>query len=203
MVLDWSGCRNARDLGDLPTVDGYKIRAGALLRSDSHERLTAAMIQAVRSGTVSRVVDLRWAWECEANPSPFAGDGIYRHAPMLNDVLTYVPPPDTYAPMLDHNRPRIGRAFRAVAEAPPGGMVVHCQAGRDRTGVLVALLLAVAGVAAQDIAADYALTDACSPQTMLHTLAHLDQRYGGVTAYLVEAGVEPGLAAAVRSRLLE
>lgn len=74
-------------------------------------------------------MDLRWAWECAAGPSPFAGDDIYQHAPMLNDVLTYALPPDTYAPMLDHNRPRIGL-----------------------------LLLTVAGVAAQDVADDYALT---------------------------------------------
>lgn len=184
-------------------MDGRKIRAGALLRSDSHERLTIETVHALRSGAVSRVVDLRWAWECAANPSPFAGDGIYRHAPMLNDVLPYAPPPDSYAPMLDHNRPRIGQAFRAVAEAPAGGVLVHCQAGRDRTGVLVALLLTVAGVAAQDVADDYAVTDACTAQTMLNTLAHLDQRHGGIAAYLMAAGVEPGLVAAVRSRLLE
>ncbi|MFE9692682.1 tyrosine-protein phosphatase [Micromonospora sp. NPDC005806] len=203
MILDWAGCGNARDLGGLPARDGRKIRAQALVRSDSHDRLTAATIQAVRGGAVSRIVDLRRAWECETSPSPFASDRIYRHAPMLNEVLDYVPPPDTYAPMLDHNRHRIGAAFRAVTEAPEGGVVVHCQAGKDRTGVLVALLLTVAGVAAQDVAADYALTDGCSPQTMLRTLAHLDERYGGVTPYLMEAGVEPGMLAAARSRLLK
>ncbi|WP_331253134.1 tyrosine-protein phosphatase [Micromonospora echinospora] len=201
-VLDWSGCRNARDLGGLSTSGGHLIRRGALLRSDSHERLAAPTVEALRSGQVSRIVDLRWAWECEQRPSPFVHDPVYRHVPMLDDVLAYIPPPDTYAPMLDHNRHQIAAAFRAVAEAPPGGVLVHCTAGRDRTGVLVALLLTVAGVAAEDIAADYALTDSCSPQPMRHTLAHLDQRHGGVRAYLLAAGVGAEALAAVRERLL-
>ncbi|MEH0972379.1 tyrosine-protein phosphatase [Micromonospora sp. CPCC 205546] len=203
MDLDWSGCRNARDLGGLPTVDGGRIRAGALLRSDGHHLLTPAAVESVRCGPVSRIVDLRWSWECERRPSPLAGEPIYRHVPMLNDVLGYEPPPDTYAPMLDHNRSRIGTAFRAVAEAPPGGVVVHCHGGRDRTGVLVALLLTVAGVAADVVAADYARTEGCSPEAMLHTLAHLDDRYGGATPYLARADIEPGTVAAARARLRE
>ncbi|SCL15648.1 tyrosine-protein phosphatase [Micromonospora inyonensis] len=203
MVLDWSGCGNARDVGGCFTFDGRRIRTGALLRSDSHERLTADTVQALRLGGVSRVVDLRWTWECEARPSPFVGDPVYRHVPMLDDVLPYTPPPDTYAPMLDHNHQRIGTAFRAVAEAPSGGVLVHCTAGRNRTGVLVALLLAVAGVAAGDVAADYGRTDGCSPQTMLRTLTHLDDRYGGVRAYLRRTGVRAATLTAVRDRLLE
>ncbi|SCL38970.1 Tyrosine phosphatase family C-terminal region [Micromonospora pallida] len=202
-MLDWPGCRNARDVGGLSTSDGHLIRQGALLRSDSHERLTPATVEVLRSGRVSRIVDLRWAWECAAQPSPFVGDPVYRHVPMLDDVLAYTPPPDTYAPMLDHNRQRIAAAFRAVAEAPPGGVLVHCKAGRDRTGVLVALLLTVAGVAAEDVAADYALTDACTPQPMRHTLAHLDQQHGGARSYLLAAGVGEEALAAVRERLLE
>ncbi|MCW3842115.1 tyrosine-protein phosphatase [Micromonospora yasonensis] len=121
---------------------------------------------------------------------------------MLNEVLDYVPPPDSYAPMLDHNPARIAAAFRVVVEAPPGGVVVHCHAGKDRTGVLVALLLAVAGVGADGIADDYAATEGCARETMLNTLTHLDQRYGGAASYLSRAGLEPGLMAAARSRLV-
>ena len=201
MNLDWSGCRNVRDLGGLPTLDGRRIRAAALVRSDKHDHLTAAAIQAVRAGGIGCVLDLRWSRECEAHPSPFVDDAFYRHVPMLNDVLDYAPPPDTYAPMLDHNRQRIGAAFRAVADAPPGGVVVHCHAGKDRTGVLVALLLTVAGVGAHTIAEDYARTDACSAQTMLNTLAHLDRHYGGAASYLTEAGVAAEALSAVRDRL--
>ncbi len=202
MILDWPHCCNVRDLADLRAAHGRRIRAGALLRSDHHDRLTAAAIEAVRSSTVSRIVDLRRPRECERYPSPFARDAVYRQVSMLDDVLGYEPPPDSYAPMLDHNRRRIGAAFRAVAEAPPGGVVVHCHAGRDRTGVLVALLLTVAGVAPRDVADDYALTDGCCPAAMLNTLAHLEQRYDGITPYLIGAGVDAAHLDAVRARLL-
>jgi hypothetical protein len=122
---------------------------------------------------------------------------------MLNEVLDYVPPPDSYGPMLDHNRERIAAAFEAAAAAPPGGVVVHCHAGKDRTGVLVGLLLAIAGVGPDSIADDYAATDGCPRETMLNTLTHLDQRCGGAASYLHEAGVEPELVRAARARLVE
>ncbi|MFR9775550.1 tyrosine-protein phosphatase [Micromonospora sp. MS34] len=202
MNLHWPDCRNARDVGGTRTADGGRIRSGALLRSDGHDLLTPAAVQMVRDDGVSRVVDLRWARECEQRPSPFAGTDLYRHAPLLNDVLGYVPPPDSYAPMLDHNRARIAAAFQVVVEAPPGGVVVHCHAGKDRTGVLVALLLAVAGVGPDPIADDYAATEGCARETMLNTLAHLDRRYGGAAGYLGGAGVAPGLVRAARARLV-
>ncbi|MFE7406181.1 tyrosine-protein phosphatase [Isoptericola sp. NPDC057559] len=202
MTLDWSGCRNARDLGGLPTADGRHIREGALVRSGSHDLLPETAAAAVRGGGVARIVDLRGRSECEERPSPFAGEPLYRHVPMVAEVLDYVPPPDTYAPMLDRHRHRIGAAFRAVAEAPSGAVVVHCQAGRDRTGVLVALLLSVARVAPGHVAEDYARTDGCDARTMLSTLAHLEERYAGAAAYLAGSGVDQGELEAVRRRLV-
>jgi len=202
VTLDWPDCRNARELRGLVGADGRRVRAGALVRSDDHHRLTPTMVQAVRASGVTRIVDLRWAHECRQYPSPFAGDAVYRHVPMLADVLPYEPPADTYAPMLDHNRGRIAAAFRTVAQAPPGGVVVHCLSGRDRTGVLVGLLLAVARVSPREIAADYARTEGCSPLPMLNTLAYAERHYGGVASYLIGSGVEPQLLDAVRTRLL-
>jgi len=201
MILDWPECRNARDLAGLTTMDGATIRAGALLRSDTHHWLTPATIDVVRDSGVSRIVDLRWAWECEQYPSPFRHDSVYRHSPLLADVLAYEPPPDSYAPIVDHNRTRIAAAFRCIAQARPGAVLVHCQSGRDRTGVLVALALAVAGVAHHDIASDYALSEGCTPTAMLNTLTHLDQRYGGAIAYLTGANVAAAWLHKVKVRL--
>jgi protein tyrosine/serine phosphatase len=199
--LDWSGCEGYRDLGGTRTTDGLTVRDGALARSGSQHGLSAATAEAIRAGEAARIVDLRWAWECEQAPSPFLGHEVYQHVQMLNDVLGYEPPPDTYAPMLDHNRARIAQAFCAVADAPPGLVVVHCTAGRDRTGVLVALLLQVAGVGAEAIAADYAAS-ASGGSTMINTLNYLDECFGGASLYLRACGVEQRRLAAVRSRLL-
>lgn len=201
VILDWPACRNARDLGGLPTRDGGRIRVGALLRSDHHTRLTPASVEAVRAAGVTRVIDLRWAAELARNPSPFAGDPIYLNLPLLMEEIDYDFPPDTYGPLLDHNPGHVAAAFRAIAEAPPGGIVVHCHSGRDRTGVLVALALSVAGVAPEAVAGDYALTKDSPAVNMLNTLAHAARKYGGVEPYLLGTGVEQRHLDAVRQRL--
>lgn len=203
MILDVPGCRNARDVGGLPTMDGSATRFRALLRSDHHAGLTTAGIESIRAAGISRIIDLRRDREVAAHPSPFAGDPVYSHVPVLLDVTTYDYPDDSYGPLLDHNRPRIAAAFRAMADAPPGGILVHCRGGRDRTGVLIALALGVAGVPPDAIAEDYALTESSPATTMLNTLDHLKHTYGGVSAYLRTIGVSPAEIDAVRDRLRE
>jgi hypothetical protein len=148
-------------------------------------------------------VDLRRAGELEQQPSPFAGDPIYTHRPLLPEEITYPHPDDSYGPLLDHHRELVAAAFRAVAEAPPGGVLVHCHSGRYRTGVLVALLLTVAGVGPEVAAEDYARTEDAPAVTMRNTLAHVERQYGGVEAYLLGAGVGRHHLDAVRDRLRE
>lgn len=201
MTLDWPDCENVRDLGGLPTTDGGRIRPGALIRADGLFRLTPAGVAAVRAAGVVRILDLRRLAECEGAPSPFAADPIHLHLPLLQNHPTYEAPHDTYGPMLDHNGERICRAFRALAAAPAGAVVVHCHGGRDRTAVLVALALAVAGVPDEAIVADYALSPERDALAMRNTMAHLADRYGGAEAYLQAAGVPPADIEAVRRRL--
>lgn len=202
MTLDWPRCENARDLGGIPTTDGHRIRPGALIRSDSHGRLTAGAAAEIRARGIARILDLRWSRECAADPSPFAGDVFYRHVPLLDDPLGYEPPEDSYGPMLDHNRARFARAFHEVATAPPGSIVIHCHGGRDRTGALIALLLAVAGVAPEDIAADFARTPGTVAESMLNTLSHAVTRYGSVAEYLAGCGIPAAEITAIRDRLI-
>jgi protein-tyrosine phosphatase len=119
-----------------------------------------------------------------------------------------------YLALLDHFRPQFVRAVAAVAraEAP---IVIHCQGGRDRTGLVVALVLSLAGVDAETIAADHALSDENwapflatwyaeaeseaelerrrriarpAGRTMAEILGEVDSRYGGPRRYLVDAG---------------
>lgn len=157
---------------------------------------------AVRASGVRRILDLRWPTELAQDPSPLATDPAYRHLPLIAELAEAgTTMPDAYRSMLDTNQHRITAAFIAVAEAPPGGVAVHCSAGRDRTGALIALVLAAADVPDRQIADDYALTDGCSPTTMLRMLAHLETRHGGVIAYLTAGGAEPNHFHRVRSRL--
>jgi protein-tyrosine phosphatase len=201
MRLDWPECDNVRDVGGLPTMDGGVTRSGALIRADGLFRLTADGVAAVRAAGVSRMLDLRRPAECARSPSPFRADPAHRHVPLIADVLPYDPPHDTYAPMLDHNGARIARAFRELAAAPRGGVVVFCQVGRDRTGTLVALALAVAGVHAEAIVDDYGLSPERDPVAMRNTIDHLAERYGGAEPYLRGLGVPPVAIEAVRHRL--
>ncbi len=200
--LRWPDLRNARDLGGIGTVDGGQIRVRALVRTDDHDRLDATGLAAIRSYGVSRIVDLRWEWEAAKHPSPLAGDERYRLVPACFDPTGDEEiPPDSYRLMVDASRARLAAVFSAIAEAPPGGVVVHCHAGRDRTGVVVALALHIAGVPVEAIAADFALTDDSPAVMIINTFVHLEARYGGVVGYLVGSGLTPAHLAAVRARL--
>jgi protein tyrosine/serine phosphatase len=122
----------------------------------------------------------------------------------------------------------VAAAVRAVANAPAGGIVIHCAGGKDRTGLLTAFLLHLAGVAEEDIASDYALSEerlrprheqwfaaadteeelerlrriAQTPAaSMAGVFAELEHRYGGVESYLRGAGVTDEELDLVRMRL--
>lgn len=199
--LDLPDCVNARDLGGTPLSSGA-VRMRALLRSDNHDLLTDAGVRAVRDLGVRRILDLRHAWETREFPSPFGEDEIYRNLPLLGVYPGFDPTaPDDYRPEIDHAPERVAAAFTALAEAPPGPVLIHCHGGRDRTGILTALALAVAGASHEDIAADYALTEGTDPGTMLDLLAHFDAAYGGPAAYLRAAGVPQAHLDAAAHRL--
>lgn len=200
--LRWPDLRNARDLGGIPTIGGGRIRERALIRTDNHGRLDPAGLAAIGAYGVTRVIDLRWEWEASRYPSPLAGDERYRLVPACFDLTGNEEiPKDSYRLMVDASRDRLAAACTAIAEAPSGGIVLHCHAGRDRTGLVVALALHVAGVSTESIAADYALSDNSPPSMIINTFAHLEAHYGGVTDYLVNSGVPPTHLAAIRARL--
>jgi protein-tyrosine phosphatase len=232
MRLTWPHCLNVRDLGGLPTCDGRQISAGSLIRSDNHTRLTEAGVKAVRESSVSRIIDVRTSAECEGDPSPFATDPVYRNMPLYNADDPYDPSQSIdqqYVAMLDLNPGMIAAAVGAIADAPVGGVVVHCHAGKDRAGCVVALALSLVGVPAASVAADYAVLDdrmrdhfaeqlaliddpvqrsqvaesfTARPETMLAVLEHLDRRYGGVEPYLRQGGLDDHPLNALRARLV-
>jgi protein tyrosine/serine phosphatase len=230
--LDWPNCRNARDLGGLPTADGGSTRAGALIRSDCLQFLSEEGVAAVRSTGVGRIIDLRTAAELSAFPTPFTHDPIGLHVPVQDpadpqDHSTIV---ESCNLMLDLHPDRFAAALRAIAEAPEGPVIIHCYGGKDRTGVVAALALIIAGVREDEIVADYALTRsrlagilaeqlAAEPDESLHPrmieyrdtrpesltaiLRHLDTKYGGPIPYLQQAGLTRTDFNTLRSRLAE
>lgn len=231
--LTWPNCLNVRDLGGLPTSDGRQIGTGALIRSDNLSRLTEAGVQAVRETSVNRIIDVRTPPECEGDPSPFATEPLYRNMPLYNADDPYDPTQSIdqqYVAMLDLHPELFAAAVGAIADAPTGGVVVHCHAGKDRAGTVVALALSLAGVPAECVAADYAALDdrmrdhldeqlllindptersqvaesfTARPETMLAALEHLEDRYGGVEPYLHHGGLTDNQVDALRARLIE
>ena len=164
--LDWDGCWNVRDLGGLITADGRPIRRGAVVRGDGPNRLSAAGWLALRAHGIRTIVDLR-------DPTERTGDA----APRAPDVTTVELPledrtdaafwqrwrhlsgtPLYYRAFLDRWPERFAAVVAAIADAESGGVLVHCAAGRDRTGLVTLLLLALLGVPPEEIAADYALS---------------------------------------------
>lgn len=162
--LDWGGCFNARDLGGLATVDGRETLAGALVRSDSPDRLTPDGWAAVLAHRIRTVVDLRFdeerAADTGARPAGLTTVSVPLSSPADPDFWASIDrdglssSPLFYREFLDRMPDRAAAAVAAVARAAPGGVLVHCTGGRDRTGVLTVLLLAAVGVRPADIAAD-------------------------------------------------
>lgn len=182
--LDWEGCLNARDVGGLAVVGGGQTRWNSLLRADSLGRLTRSGVEAVRSRGVSRIIDLRYTGEglpdsAKSVAHPFAEHGSYHSIPMFDPAADGIDPgllndgtvTEVYCASVDHSGSRIASAIEAIASAPPGPVVVHCAAGKDRTGIVVGLALAVAGVGHDVIAVDYAVSAALLASRLGEALA--------------------------------
>lgn len=163
------GTSNLRDLGGLP-VDGGAVAAGRLYRSDALSELDDDGRAAFASLGISRVVDLRDALELERQPTVLGPSGppivhvpVYRAADPVAILRAAggagADLDGLYTSMLDASGANLAEAVTAVAEAPVGAVLVHCTAGKDRTGVVIALLLDLLGVPADRIVDDYAATE--------------------------------------------
>ncbi|MCP2265377.1 tyrosine-protein phosphatase [Promicromonospora thailandica] len=162
----WDGAVNLRDLGGLPLEDGGVTAHGRVWRSGAPEPITAAgWARAVADG-LTTVVDLRNPAEIkqarDLMPSAMPAAVVVRSTPtedmgdphFLAACGPWLDHPRSYAPTTAMYPHLVGRALRAVADAE-GPVLVHCSAGRDRTGMVAAMLLVLAGVEHQAIAADY------------------------------------------------
>ena len=166
-ALRWDACLNVRDLGGLSAAAG-RVRRGALVRADALYRLNAVGREAMAAHGVRTVIDIRYPRESAAYPDPFedGGDRIaYLNLPLETDAASKVASASSSrvefsAVILELCRANFGAIAAAIADAGPGGIVIHCTAGKDRTGLMTVLLLDLLGTPAEEIGADYALTEA-------------------------------------------
>jgi len=236
-IIELEGCFNFRDLGGFATEDGRRVRWGRLFRSDALHHLTPADLRRVRDELGIRiVVDLRSTAERagEAPTSLCAPPVREHHVPLFDGERRSAPSSMTldeiYSILLRVARAPIARFVRLLAESREP-VLFHCAAGKDRTGVLSAVVLGVAGVGDEDIVADYAYTRHALPRilerlkasesyayvftelppdtlhaepaTMVAPLDRLREKYGSVRGYAVAAGVAETTLDRLSDRLLE
>ena len=232
------GTHNVRDLGGYPHRGGGITIWRALLRADGLHHMTDASIMRLAEMGVSAIIDLRGPHELVTHPNPFAGHATIRyHNIPLFDALAPIATTDAsfdmiarYRDSLDHCGHRIAEVLTAIADAPAGAVVFHCTAGKDRTGIIAALLLLVAGVSEEIIVEDYALTAttagalliqlretalrngampqaidrvlASDAETMQQMLRHIEMEHSGVDAYLDRIKLEVETIDRLRRRLV-
>jgi protein-tyrosine phosphatase len=220
-VLVWDGCRNVRDLGGLSTSDGHTTRWRAVVRSDTPARLTAAGWSTLYDYGIRTIISLRTEGmqEDEINFTPPCPDLIVVQA-AIEDITDreFVQQwaatdlwstPLYYKDALRRWPERHAAVVSAIARARPGGVLFHCIRGHDRTGIITLLLLALVGVAPEEIVADYALSfdlerdellarvHSSVRDALLSALEGLD-----VDSYLIMGGSRRDDLTAVRRRLL-
>lgn len=239
-LIALTGARNVRDLGGYPAGNGGLTRWRSVLRGDTLHALSAADIEALIAYGVATVIDLRNPQELAQEANPFTDDVRVRYdnvplfsalAPveMMAAQSSDFDMGDRYCQALDNCQPAIAKVLTMIAHAPDGIVLFHCTAGKDRTGIIAALLLAHAGVDEAVIIEDYALTGsifaplladlrvravargvpssladvvlASAPHSMARTLGHLAGRYGGVGAYLAQIGLDQSEITSLERRL--
>lgn len=243
-VLQIPGATNIRDLGGYRTVDGHLTQWRRVLRGDSPHLLSDEGNEALRQAGLRSLIDLRSDNELHHEPNPFKDSAqvAYHPLPLFDDLaptmsgikardlgtndLLY----EFYLQALGEKAEAVRNVLTTIAEAPEGTVMFHCTVGKDRTGIIAALLLGAADVERGDIIADYAMTQTqisplverlleqtrkhggdvatharflrCEAPTMEATLDHILTRHGSIKGYLSDIGLKLGEINALKDRLL-
>lgn len=234
---------NFRDLGGYATSDGRITKWRTLFRADGLYRLTPSDIEVLEPLGLKTVIDLRSDAELDER-GRFPVDVhpvVFHHLPIVDTTWAGIERPKyerdedfliwAYQEMLTVGAPRFALAFDALAEADALPAVFHCAAGKDRTGLLAALLLGSLGVSRDDIVADYVLTvegmarfqiwaarewpewaermakmppafHAALPDAMRHIVDELCAEHGTIRNYVRSIGVSDDTVATLESVLL-
>ncbi|GAA0476140.1 protein-tyrosine-phosphatase [Actinoplanes capillaceus] len=236
--LPFSKAYNFRDVGGYAGLDGRRVRWRRLFRADSLHRLHEADTEAFAALGIRTVIDLRRPSEVEKFGRVAESHGVdYRNLVLRHvdweevehaeDTVHERWLADRYLNFAEDGRDGIAESLRLIADAEAAPVVVHCMAGKDRTGTVCALTLSLLGVSDEDIAADYALTTEAmrplteyllrtnpesvqgnehmfdSPAEAMHLfLGDLRELHGSVESYAKEIGLTGDELAALRSHLL-
>ena len=250
--LSLSGSYNIRDLGGYLTEDGRTTRWRTFLRSGSMHSLTSESQSRLLGLGIRTVVDLRTSVEKHDFPNVFAKSTrvSFRQHNMIGDVTLETNRDVTavdmlegggefaegiftmYRTFLDGRQEQIRDILTTLSEPDALPAIYHCAGGKDRTGIISAILLANAGVPYDTIANDYALSARylmeryfddearpgetpenftwreyqvkfCPPESMLMTLSYLDKVYGGVPAYMRVIGLDSRQIDRLRDSVIE
>ena len=236
--LDIASTQNIRDLGGYSTPEGTATCWNRFVRSGDMDRLTLPDQQKLIDYGINTVIDLRMQREAGAAPNVFTGspqvafvnhdfwgDRFDDYRSQRKGAPAEAKLADLYCSGLVESGFIMADIMGTIANSSSNGFIFHCRSGKDRTGLVAALLLALAGVSTQTICADYALTASllisteadrqidpnqpgyylrgCERETMALTLRFLDEEYGGVEAYLQHLGVSKGQIRRIREKLLD
>jgi protein-tyrosine phosphatase len=157
------------NFGGYVADDGRRVRPGQLYRSDSLGKLAGEDVERFAALGVRTVIDLRHGWEIAAGGRVPERDGLayhhlsvehrpYDQAQLANAVEPVRFLADRYAEVAADGLAELAAALRIIAAADSAPLVIHCASGKDRTGLLAAVVLSLLGVGADDIVADYALS---------------------------------------------
>jgi protein-tyrosine phosphatase len=244
----FEACFNFRDLGGYETRDGHRVRWNRLYRSDTLHRLTPGDVEQFDALGLHTVIDLRSATEIDDHGrlATASGHVAWHHVPMLDNVKLEprepseadavetqpLAPGEGYLRIVEQFGGSLALTFELLSDADSLPAVFHCTAGRDRTGIVAALLLDLLGVPDDVIAADYVLTDrsrerstawieanepafaaylaqfpperrAVRAETILGLLDGVRSAYGSVPELLAALGIQARRLDALRAQLVE
>lgn len=222
--LPLDGTRNVRDTGGYPAAGNRRMRWRTLLRSDELTRIPPHAVDRLLELGLRQVIDLRWPEELVTAPNVFRHSRRvrYRSVPLLADDPTpHLGLAGMYRHVLDARGQQLADVVRALLEDDGLPAVIGCAAGKDRTGVTIALLLDLCEVPRDVIVEDYALSAQyfargvahmdrddwrhgslivdSPPEFMESALRHLDEQHGGARSLLSSHGI----STAEMNRLVE
>jgi hypothetical protein len=195
-----SSVENARDLGGVPVDGGGAIACGTLFRGPPLYNLESTGCSAVAALGIRTVIDLRQPFERDSKPTT---DCVAAEQVQLPLPIPYELSPQNYLDVL--GSPAVAQAFHVFADPDAYPIYFHCTWGRDRTGVVGALLLLALGVNPDDVMAEYMLSEpsvGAYPDSLTAVLDEIERR-GGATMFLRDLGLSEEELAALRERALQ